>query len=280
MIKCISYWSLPDGLAGTCSIDDAADTTKRAGFEGIELAIAETGVLTPETDEVTCAAYRNAVESRGLTLQTLASGMSWGCSPTSLDAATRKKSIELHRAALQRAKWLGCTSMLFVPGAIAIPWDRSYRPIPYHLAFNFAGEAIASLIPTAEKLGVEICVENVWNGLFYSPLEYAAFINSFRTEIVGAYFDVGNVLGYHQHPPHWIEIIGKRIKRVHIKDFKRDVGTLAGFCDLLEGDVPWRETIAALKAVGYDKTIVAEMLPPSEGLLERTSAAMDKILSM
>lgn len=280
MIKCISYWSIPDGLAGTCSIDDAADAAKNAGFAGIELAIAPTGVLTPETDEATCTAYRKAVEARGLVLQTLASGMSWGCSPTALDPATRRKSIDMHRAALQRAKWLGCSSMLFVPGAVSIPWDDAYGPIPYAHAFTWAGEAVASLIPTAEQLGVELCVENVWNGLFYSPLEYAAFLNSFRTEIVGAYFDVGNVLGYHQAPQHWIEILGARVKRVHIKDFKRSVGTLAGFCDLLEGDVPWAQTMSALKAIGYDKTVVAEMLPPAPGLLERTSRAMDKILSL
>jgi len=67
---------------------------------------------------------------------------------------------------------------------------------------------------------------------------------------------------------------------VHIKDFKKSVGTLAGFCDLLAGDVPWKETMAALRKIGYDKTIVAEMMPPDPTLLKRTKAAMDKIVSM
>ena len=90
----------------------------------------------------------------------------------------------------------------------------------------------------------------------------------------------GNVLGYHQYPPHWIEILGKRIRRVHIKDFKKSVGTLAGFCDLLDGDVPFKESMAALRAIGYDKTIVAEMMPPDPTLLKRTRAAMDRIVKM
>jgi hexulose-6-phosphate isomerase len=91
---------------------------------------------------------------------------------------------------------------------------------------------------------------------------------------------VGNVLGYHQHPPHWIELLGKRIKRVHIKDFKQSQGNLGGFCDLMAGDVPWAESIKALRKVGYDKTIVAEMIPWDPAVLARTSVAMDKILSL
>ncbi|GIT08505.1 MAG: hypothetical protein CM1200mP30_21350 [Pseudomonadota bacterium] len=49
------------------------------------------------------------------------------------------------------------------------------------------------------------------------------FIDNFNTSQVGVYFDVGNVLltGY---PDQWIRILGSRIKRVHIKDFKPLLG--------------------------------------------------------
>jgi hexulose-6-phosphate isomerase len=114
----------------------------------------------------------------------------------------------------------------------------------------------------------------------YSPVELAAFIDSINNPAVGAYFDVGNVLNHQQWPPHWIEILGKRIDRIHIKDFKLSVGTLDGFCDLLDGDIPWNDTMAALHRIGYDKTVTAEMMPPDPTLLDRTSKAMDKILAM
>jgi L-ribulose-5-phosphate 3-epimerase len=120
----------------------------------------------------------------------------------------------------------------------------------------------------------------VWNGMFYSPLELAAFVDSFKSSRCGVYFDIGNGLGYHQHPPHWIELLGNRIRRVHVKDFKQSVGTLSGFCDLLAGDVPWPQTMTALRGIGYDKTMVAEMIPWDAGVLARTSAAMDRILAM
>ena len=170
--------------------------------------------------------------------------------------------------------------MLFVPGAVKIPWDHSYGPVKYDNAVKWARQAVKRVGEVAEKVKVDLCVENVWNGMFYSPLEFRDFIDQFKSKRIGVYFDVGNVLGYHQHPPHWIEILGRRIKRVHIKDFKRDVGNLSGFCDLLAGDVPWKETMAALRKIKYDKTMVAEMMPPEATLLERTKWAMDRIFAM
>jgi hexulose-6-phosphate isomerase len=280
MIKCISYWSVPGGSEHTRAVDEAFDEALAAGFAGIELAVAEKGVLTPSTDEATCEKYRQSAQAKGIVVETLASGMSWGCSPTSLDSATRKRSIKLHRDALQRAAWLGAKAMLFVPGAVRIPWDPSYGIVRYDRAVDWAREAVDQLLETAERVGVDLCVENVWNGLFYSPLELASFVDRFKSPRIGVYFDVGNVLGYQQHPPHWIEILDKRIKRIHIKDFKLSIGNLSGFCDLLDGDVPWKETVAALRGIGYDRTVVAEMMPPGPGLLQRTSAAMDKILAM
>jgi L-ribulose-5-phosphate 3-epimerase len=280
MIKTISYWSIAGGLEGKCPVADAMAQAKAAGFAGIELAIAESGVLTPNTDQATCAAYRKSAQQHGLALETLASGMSWGCSPTHPNEQVRRKSIQLHREALERAAWLGCRSLLFVPGAIIIPWDGSYPPVPYEQAVAWARQASDELAKTAEDVGVELCVENVWNGLFYSPLEFRDFIDSIGSPAVGIYFDAGNVLGYHQYPQHWIEILGARIRRVHVKDFQRQVGGLSGFCGLLEGDMPWEETMRALRAIGYDRTIVAEMIPPADGLLRRTSAAMDTILAL
>jgi hexulose-6-phosphate isomerase len=131
-------------------------------------------------------------------------------------------------------------------------------------------------VPTAEKIGVTIAVENVWNKFLLSPLEMRGFIDSFKSKRVGAYFDVGNVLltGY---PEQWIKILGKRIKRIHIKDFKKSVGTVDGFVDLLKGDVDFTAVKKALAAIGYKGYVTAEMIPYSPGRPERTARAMKKI---
>jgi hexulose-6-phosphate isomerase len=206
--------------------------------------------------------------------------MSWGCSPSHPDQNVRRKAVELHQAALQRVAWLGCTSLLFIPGAVSIPWDAAYPFVPYEDAIRWAREATQSLAKTAERLNVELCVENVWNGMFYSPVEFRDFIDSIASPALGAYFDAGNCMGQHQYPPHWIAILGSRIKRVHVKDFKRSVGNLDGFCDLLEGDQPWPETMAALRSIGYRRTLTAEMIPFVPGRVDKTGAALRKILQM
>jgi len=279
MIKSISYWSMKEGLSNNHPIGDALAAAKDAGFEGLELCIGLEGVLTPETSQADCEGIRKQINSAGLTVETLASGMSWVFNPASNEAAVRSKAIELHAAALQRAAWLGCEAMLFVPGVVKSPVVPG-ELVRYDLAIERARAAVQHLLEAAETLNVDLCVENVWSGLFYSPLEFAQFIDSFGSDRLGVYFDAGNLLGHHQHPPHWIELLGERIKRVHVKEFKEAVGSIEGFCDLLEGDMPWPETMAALRQIGYDKTIVAEMIPWNDGLLERTSAAMDKIFAM
>ena len=276
----ISYWSVKDGLANTRPIEEAIIEAKEAGFDGIELACGTEGALSIHTDQKTVESFRALGEKHSIKLETMAAGLSWGCSPTDPNPEIRKRSIEIHTAALQRAAWLGAKAMLMVPGAVKIPWDPHYGPVKYDQALEWAKQSACRLRESAERFNVDLCLENVWNGLFYSPLEFASFLDDIGSPRVGAYLDVGNLLGYHQHPPHWIEILANRIKRVHLKDFKNSIGNITGFCDLLAGDVPWKETMSALRIIGYNKTLVAEMMPPDPTLLKRTKQAMEKIIAM
>jgi len=281
MIHSLSYWSTQNGLVGTEPIDSAIAQVKQAGFAGIELCLSMPGdgmVLHTQSTQAECDAIRAQVDASGLVAQTVAAGLTWGCSPTSDDAATRAKSIELHAAALQRAGWLGCQAMLMVPGIVGCPFVPTEK-VPYDVAIERCREAVKQLLPVAEKAGVDLCLENVWNGMFITTRDWCEFIDSFNSSRLGVYFDVGNVLGYHQHPPHWIEALGKRIKRVHIKDYKInfDWSGSFSFCDLQEGDVAWPQVVAALKKIGYDSTLVAEMMPWRADLPAKTAASMKAI---
>lgn len=278
MQRGISYWSFKDGLAGMHPIEEAIAEAKQAGFEALELCIGKTGLLSVTTTEAECKQIRKLIDQSGLVVESLASGMSWDFCPTHPDLAVRNEAIALHKAALERCAWLGCTSLLLVPGAIRIPWMPEFPSVPYEQAVQYATEAVRAMLPVAEECRVEICVENVWNGLFYSPLELRSFIDSFESPWVKIYFDIGNVLGYHQDPADWIKTLGKRIGRVHAKDFKRSVGNMDGFVDLGEGDVCWPEVTAALKDVGYSRTVIAEMMPWRPDLLEKTASALKKLI--
>lgn len=278
MIKGITTWSFEGGLENTIEVEAALKQAEDAGFQALEVCIGESGVLAPNTTEADLARIRKALEASPLVTETLASGFSWGANPLDDDPEVREKGQNLHREALRVAGTLGLRDYLFVPGVVKSPISPS--TVRYDRALDRLRTFLEGLLPIAEKHDVRVGVENVWNGLFYSPVELLEFVRSFQSEHLGIYFDVGNVLGYHQHPPHWIEILGEKIIRVHVKDFKESVGTLDGFCDLLDGDVPWEESMAALRAIGYDKTLIAEMVPPWEDVIPRTSRAMDRILTM
>ena len=278
MIKAISYWSVEKGLAGTQPIDEALTQAASAGFVAMELCVATEGVFHTGSSQAECEAIRHQVAESGVEVQTVASGLSWAFNPASNDPSIREKAIDLHDEALQRAAWIGAEAMLMVPGVVKSPISPDI--VRYDHAVDRCREAVAQLLDTAEKVQVDLCLENVWNGLFYSPLEFAQFVDSFKSDRLGVYFDVGNGLGYHQHPPHWIELLGPRIKRIHLKDFTENFGFSGSysFCDLMAGEVPWPQTMAALRRIGYDSTLVAEMIPWDAGLLARTSAAMDQIM--
>ena len=272
-----SYWMFEGGLEATLPVVDAMTQAKELGFDAIELCIASKGVLTHETTQDECSQIVAKADELGIEIASVASGESWGCSPSDDDPAVRIKIIEFTQKALQVTKWLGTDAYLFVPGAVDVFFLEDSPVVPYDLCFDRARLAIATLIPAAREMGVVIGIENVWNKFLLSPLEMREFIDSFASpSSVGAYFDVGNVLlmGY---PDHWIKILNKRIVRVHIKDFKKSVGTADGFVDLLEGDVDFEAVKAALAEVGYDGYVTAEMLPYVPGRPEKTAAAMKKI---
>ena len=277
MIKGISYLSFENGLSNNESIESALSQTKANGFDALELSVSNEGIINTNTSKEECRIIRQKINDSGIFVDSIATGMSWGISPTSEDEATRNKSISLHKDALQVASNLGCKALLFVPGVVKSP--ISSEIVRYDKALDRIRDAINQLLPIAEDLDVDLCMENVWNGFFYSPIELRDFVDSFESNKLGVYLDVGNLIGYQQYPPHWIELLNSRIKRVQIKDFQENFDWTGSFsfCDIGAGEVPWKETIEALKSINYQNTIIAEMLPWDETILSRTSAAMDQL---
>lgn len=271
-----SYWMFEGGLEAKRPIVEAMREAKELGFDGIELAIASQGVLTESTTKAQCEDIVAAADDIGIEICGVASGESWGCSPTANDPDTRKRIIDFTRKALQVTNWLGTDAYLFVPGAVDVFFLPDAEVVSYDLCYERASEAVKQLVAVAEETSVAICIENVWNKFLLSPLEMRSFVDSFESDLVRVYFDVGNVLltGY---PDQWIRILGKRIKRVHVKDFKCSIGTADGFVDLLEGDVDFAAVKDALADIGYDGYVTAEMLPFEPGRPEKTARAMKKI---
>ena len=282
MKKSISIWS----FYGDWSLKDKMKLAKDAGFEGIELDVSGDGPITLESDEDAIAAIGSLAADSGLTLSGLATGMYWEFNPASENAELRAQAKVVLEKQIRVASQLGIGAVLVVPGSVGADFIPGCEELSYDKVWDRATEFISNALPLAKELGVDIGIENVWNKFLLSPLEMARFIDQFDDARVGSYFDVGNVLatGY---PEHWIRILKDRIRRVHVKDYRRAVGSVDGFVDLLSGDVNWPGVVQSLKSIGYSGWVAAEMIPPvpfykyaPETLIDNTSRAMDSIFGL
>ena len=277
MRKAIGVGAFP----ASWSLSHCASLAREAGFDGIELGYTLDGLLTPETTSIEAAQIRDTIHSADLELVSLTSGVLLQYNLLSVDAAERATARQHVRTMLRLASGLGTDTILLIPGFVGPIVEAGPPAVPdYEAAFLTGQEELRGLVEDAQRCGVWIAVENVWNKFLTGPLEMRQFIDGIGSPHVGVYFDAGNVLrtGY---PEHWIRVLGKRIRRVHIKDFRVSAGNLHGFVNLLEGDLDFAAAIAALRAVGYDGWVTAE-LPARraypEGLIYETARTMEFIL--
>ena len=197
-----------------------------------------------------------AAEATGLPIPSVCNDRHWKFLLSDPDPKIREQGVEAIKVSLEDAKAYGADTILLVPGRVsdAVSYDDCWK--------RSVGE-IKKAIPLAEKLKVKIAIENVWNNFLLSPMEAAEYVDQFRSPMVGFYFDCGNILNY-GWPEQWIKILGKRIAKIHIKEFSNQIankeGKSAGFrVKLTEGDVNWPAVMKALDDIGYKDFATIEM---------------------
>lgn len=278
MKKGIHQWMFPPEMA----IEDCMRLATKAGFDGIELMIhpEPRRGLPLETPEKRLNELKNFAQELGLALKTMS--YKYTCWLTSAEPEKRAKAVETISRSLELASKLGVETLLVIVGGVEVSIFDTVEPlVSYDEAYLRAQAGLKELGPVAEKCGVHIGVENVPTKFLLSPLEFVRFLDEIHHPYVGSYFDVANaqLFGY---PAQWIRILGHRIKKVHVKDFKLRIGTLNGYCPLLEGDIDWLEVMKAFREVGYDDYITTEVLPPfkyfPEQLIYSTAKSLATIL--
>lgn len=215
------------GLHG--SVLDKCKAIQAAGYEGIEPN------SHMDRQEVIAALKETGLVASGVCCST-----HWDKPLSHPDAAVRKEGLEGMITALEDAKAYQTDAVLLVPGVVN-------EEVTYQECWERSVEGIQALLPTARKLGVCICLENVWNNFLLSPQEACQYVDQFDSPYVGFYFDCGNILRY-GWPEQWISQLGSRIKRIHIKEFSRkkmeEEGIWKGFdVALTEGSVNWKRVM-------------------------------------
>lgn len=276
MKKGISIWSFPE--APLC---DSFALAKDAGFDGVEVALAESGELSLTTSEKDILKVKNQANDAGIELYSVASGLYWDYWLNADCKEERQKAKDIVKRQLDTAKLLGCDTILVIPGCVNADFANPDKVVDYKTTYERSLEALTELKEYAEKVEVSIGLENVWNKFLLSPMEMRDFIDKIGSDYVGSYLDIGNTLA-NGYPEHWVRILADKIKKVHFKDYRKAAGGLHGFVDLLAGDVNYPEVMKALGEVGYDGWVSAEMIPNytyyTEAIIYNTSYSMDKIL--
>ena len=255
--------------------EDKLKQLKDAGFDGLEA-----GVVAPQEAEK----YRALADQLGLKIHSVLRG--WA-EFNSSDRGKVEASFAKTEDALRAAQGFGADAVLLVPcriGGVRMPkpWEFQieFDPNSGHLtkvvfgdnapyaeyiqahnhALDTSREMVKRLIPLAEKTGVVIALENVWNNLWVRPALFKHFLESFQSRWVKAYFDIGNHVKY-APPEEWILALGPLLAKCHVKDFQLNPADPNGegkFVNIRDGSVRWPVVRSALDKVGYNGWLTIE----------------------
>jgi L-ribulose-5-phosphate 3-epimerase len=256
--KAVEFEMLPK----SGSYADRFQMARDAGFEQVE--------CPTMPDEHEAEEVKKASEKTGLRIHSVMNMAHWKYPLSSSDPAVVAESVKGMETSLRNAHFWGAETVLLVPAVVNA--ETRYRD-----AWTRSQYEIRKLIPMAQQLNVIIGIEEVWNKFLLSPLEFARYIDEFNSPWIRAYFDVGNVVIF-GYPQDWIRTLGKRIVKLHIKDFKFE-NDVAKWTPLREGAINWPEVYKALHEVGYTGTATVELEGGDAAYLREVNRRFDLILS-
>ncbi len=255
-LKACQFGMLPKGLKNA----EKFALAKKCGFEGIE--------HSPMSDLNAAKELGELARQAGVPIHSIVYG-GWDAPLSDPRQEVTAKGVAGMENALRSAKALGADVVLLVPGIVT-------ETVGYAEAYERSQANIRKLLPLAKELQVTIAVENVWNKFLLSPVEFARYVDEFDSPWLRAYIDVGNMIlfGFAQD---WVRTVGKRIVRIHLKDFKRQ-----GYqwTNLLDGDVNWPQVRQALAEIGFTSYMTTELSGGDEAYLTDLARRIDKINAM
>jgi hexulose-6-phosphate isomerase len=259
--KAVQIYMLPTKLSYAERFKLAGDV----GFEGVEAQTVEDPKVAEE--------IKKASDAANAPIHSVMNMAHWKYPLSSSDPAVVQKSLDGMKTSLHNAKLWGAETVLLVPGVL--DGDTRYKD-----AWTRSQKNIRTLIPLAEELKVIIAIEEVWNKFLLSPLEMATYVDQYKSPWIRQYFDVGNVVLY-GYPQDWIHTLGRRIVKVHLKDFKASKGWTpftGQFVNLGDGDIDWTAVRKAFADIGYTGWTTTELDAGDEAYLREVAKRVDKLV--
>ena len=252
MKRSINAWTFPDKY----TFEDCFRIAQKVGFDAIEFNVDAIGrsfhSFTLETTDADIEEVASLAKKYGIECPSVSTSLTAGLWAKA-DEESRARIFSIVEMQLKIAKGLGADTILTVPGGMADGMLLSE-------AWKNSIKNLKDFMPTVEKYGVKIGLENVWNAFFLSPYDMVRFIDELGSDMFGAYFDLGNMVAW-SDTVHWADIVGSKTFKIHVKDYKREGGVNRGgkFVQLLEGTVDFKRSMEILKARGFDGYLTAEV---------------------
>jgi hexulose-6-phosphate isomerase len=250
------------------------ELVKKCGFLGVEID----SPGTPNLEELA-----RASKETGIAVHGAIDSVHWDKSYclSHPDEKVRAKGLEALLGALKDAQTVGATTVLLVPGVVrSEEFEGGKQTVTYEQCWERSRAEVKKALPVAEKLGVKIAIEVVWNNFITKPEQLIEYIDSFKGDQggdwIGAYFDCSNMIKYGVPSADWIRKLGKRVLKFDFKGYSKT----KGWVGIGEGDENWPDIVKALGEIGYDGWATAEVASGGEEWLKKVSALMDKILEL
>ena len=247
-------WGMAQKAAKDMPLAEAFKKLRVCGYEGVEPSLLLGHVKVENADE-----WIAASKESGLIIDGTVGGRSEGL-----------------EAGIDLTKRLGGDSMLVV---LAYPQD-----VPLQQTWDSSVARMKEAAVHAEKQGIKVLIENVWNTFLISAYDMARFIDEVGSLWVQVHFDIGNMMRWGV-AEHWAQVLGKRSLKIDVKEYDLDramnEGMRKGYDKPLgEGSINWPAVRAELAKIDFNGWAAAEVKAGDWEYLADVAKRMDRVLDL
>jgi L-ribulose-5-phosphate 3-epimerase len=237
------------------------------GFSEFELMMYPGHLWPPEADAKKRSELRRLIEDRNLRVVTLnMPNIDMNIAGASLEM--RRYTLDLLQQIVELAGELQAEGVVIGPGK-----SNPLFPAPRERLEGFFFSALDELLPTADKAGTRLWVENMPFAFIPDADGLMRALDRYGSDDIGIVYDVANGHFIKEDLADAIERCRKRLKLVHLSDtgqqvYRHDrVGA---------GDVPFHVVPPALLKVGHTRRPMLEIIAqnPDEAMLSSTEKLM------